>query len=72
MAGEADVRERLRILRELRTHTESGSMVHAVIEEAVDVFSAALQRLVALNFQSLRFNGCPIAKWRCRATTNDG
>ena len=53
MAGKADVLERLRILRNLReAHTQSGSIAHAVIEEAVDVFSAALQRLAALNFQS--------------------
>ena len=49
MAGKADVLERLHVLRNARkAHTQSGSIARAVIEEAVDVFSAALQRLTAL------------------------
>ena len=46
IAGKADVVERLHVLR--NTYTPSGSIAGAVIEEAVDVFSAASQRLTAL------------------------
>jgi len=47
------VLERLLILRNLRkAHTQSGALAQTVIEEAVHVFSAALQRLTALDFQS--------------------
>src|SRR5258706_1326468 len=53
MAGKADVLDRLRILRNLRkAHAQNGSKEHAVIEETIDVFSTALQRLTALNFQN--------------------
>ena len=49
MAGRADVVERLRALRDaLRAHRQAGGKQRAVIQEAVDVFSAACQRLRTL------------------------
>jgi hypothetical protein len=49
MAGKADVLERLHALLDARkAQTRSGSIERVVIEEAVDVFSAALQQLTAL------------------------
>jgi hypothetical protein len=49
MAGKADVLERLHALLDARKgQTRIGSIERVVIEEAVDVFSAALQQLTAL------------------------
>ncbi len=49
MAGKADVLERLHILRNAcKAHTQSEPIARTVIEEAVDVFSTAIQRLTAL------------------------
>jgi hypothetical protein len=46
ITGQSDVSERLRILRDtLKSHVEDNPGVGVIIEEAIDVFSAASQRL---------------------------
>ena len=49
MAGKIDVVERLRALRDAAVaHAQSACNVRVVIQEAVEVFSAAVQRLRTL------------------------
>ena len=55
LVGEADLLERLRVLRNAcKAHARTEPIARGVIEEAVDVFSTALQRLTALQTATRR------------------